>query len=253
MGTQSESIELSVDDETIAGTFLRPRAKVPGVLFVHGWGSSQESDLVRAQGIAGLGCVCLTFDLRGHEKTREERQTVSRAENLRDLVAAYDRLLAHPWIDTSAVAVVGSSYGGYLAAILTTLRPVRWLALHVPALYRDEEWETPKVQLDRGVIDRYRRSVVRPTENRALAACKAFRGDALIVEAEHDDFIPHQTIMNYRNAFESAHSLTHRILDGGDHALTGEASQAAYNAILQAWVTEMIIGERTGGPAHKVG
>ena len=42
---------------------------------------------------------------------------------------------------------VGSSYGGYLAAILTTLRPVRWLALRVPALYQDEGWDVPKKQL----------------------------------------------------------------------------------------------------------
>lgn len=250
MGTQSETIQIGVDDERIEGTFLRPRSKVPGVLFVHGWGGSQQSDLVPARGVAALGCVCLTFDLRGHEKTRAERQTVSREQNLRDLLAAYDRLLAHPSIDTSAVAVVGSSYGGYLATILSTLRPVRWLALHVPALYRDDQWDRPKVQLDRAEIDRFRRSVVGPADNRALAACKAFHGDVLIVEAEHDTFVPHQTIMNYRAAFESAHSLTHRILDGGDHALTGARSQAAYNAILQAWTSEMIIRERTGNVAH---
>jgi dipeptidyl aminopeptidase/acylaminoacyl peptidase len=68
---------------------------------------------------------------------------VTREDNLRDLLAAYDRLLAHPALDTSAIAVVGTSYGGYLASILTSLRPVRWLALRVPALYRDEEWHTP--------------------------------------------------------------------------------------------------------------
>ncbi|MFT4191805.1 MAG: alpha/beta fold hydrolase, partial [Comamonas sp.] len=201
-------------------------------------------------GVAGLGCVCLTFDLRGHEKTRAERLRVSREDNLRDVLAAYDKLAAHPGIDTSAIAVVGSSYGGYLSAILTTLRPVRWLALHVPALYRDTLWNTPKAALDRKDIDRYRRSVVGPGDNRALMACRGFKGDVLIVEAEHDDYIPHQTIMNYRAAFVESHSLTHRILDNSDHALTGEVSQAAYNAILMKWITEMVIGARTGGQAY---
>ena len=68
MGTSSTKIELVIEDEHLAGTFLAPESKVPGVLFVHGWGGSQERDLDRARGIAGLGCVCLTFDLRGHEK-----------------------------------------------------------------------------------------------------------------------------------------------------------------------------------------
>ena len=210
----------------------------------------KRQDLARARGVAGLGCVCLTFDLRGHEKTRAERQRVSREDNLKDLLAAYDKLMAHPWIDSSAIAVVGSSYGGYLSAILTTLRPVRWLALHVPALYRDTEWTRPKASLDRQDIDRYRRSVVTSDENRALGACRRFKGDVLIVEAERDDYIPHQTIMNYRAAFVESHSLTHRILDNSDHALTGEVSQAAYNGILMRWITEMVIGARTGGQAY---
>ncbi|MBF3060361.1 alpha/beta hydrolase, partial [Pseudomonas aeruginosa] len=66
MTANSERIRIGVGDDRIEGTFLSPRAKVPGVLFVHGWGGSQQRDLKRAQGIAGLGCVCLTFDLRGH-------------------------------------------------------------------------------------------------------------------------------------------------------------------------------------------
>ena len=70
--------------------------------------------------------------------------------------------------------MVGSSYGGYLAAILTSLRPVRWLALRVPALYKDADWAMPKGQLKREELDAYRRSAVPPEENRALAACAGF-------------------------------------------------------------------------------
>ena len=87
----------------------QPRAKVPGVLFVHGWGGSQQRDLKRAQGIAGLGCVCLTFDLRGHGAESGRQALVTREDNLQDLLAAYDRLVAHPAIDSQAIAVVGTS------------------------------------------------------------------------------------------------------------------------------------------------
>lgn len=111
MTARSESIAIDIDDEQMSGTFLSPKSKVPGVLFVHGWGGSQERDLERAKGIAGLGCVCLTFDLRGHAGAGIPLSRVTREDNLRDLLAAYDRLLAHPAIDTSAVAVVGTSYG----------------------------------------------------------------------------------------------------------------------------------------------
>lgn len=244
MGTLSETIQIPVEGLSIAGTFLEPSNKVPGVLFVHGWGGSQDFDLRRARGLAGLGCVCLTFDLRGHAATLEQQMKVSREDNLRDVMAAYDTLAAHPAIDASAIAVVGSSYGGYLASILTSLRSVKWLALHVPALYRDDEWMLPKRQLNRESLAAYRLSTVQPSENRALAACRRFKGDVLIVEAQHDDFVPHSTIMNYRTAFREAHSLTHRILDGADHGLTHKEAQRSYTSILLNWATEMVVGAR---------
>ncbi|WP_353146622.1 alpha/beta fold hydrolase [Pollutimonas bauzanensis] len=246
MGTSSTAVEIVVEDEHIAGTFLAPRSRVPGVLFVHGWGGSQERDLDRARGIAGLGCVCLTFDLRGHEKGSARQQTVTRDENLRDIIAAYDRLVQHPAIDTSCIAVVSTSYGGYLSTILTTLRPVKWLSLRVPSLYRDAEWTVPKRQLNREDLAVYRGAPITPEENRALAACAAFTGDVLIVESEHDHLVPHATIMSYRAAFRNSHSLTHRVVDGADHALSQKASQQAYTSILVSWVTEMVIGARMG-------
>jgi hypothetical protein len=45
MQANSETVLIEVEDEQIAGTFLTPQNKVPGVLFVHGWGGSQQRDL----------------------------------------------------------------------------------------------------------------------------------------------------------------------------------------------------------------
>lgn len=244
---QSDTVRIQVAEDAIEGTFLTPRSKVPGVLFIHGWGGHQDFDLNRARGIAALGCICLTFDLRGHAATETRRSQVSREDNLRDVMAAYDTLAAHPALDSGEIAVVGSSYGAYLAAILTGLRKVRWLGLHVPALYRDDEWFMPKDQLNRDVLRTYRSSHVAPEGNRALTACASFPGDVLIVESERDDFIPHSTIMSYRSAFRRAHSLTHRIVDGADHALTDKKAQRAYTALLVNWVTEMVTGARLAG------
>lgn len=248
MAAHSDPIALSVDGQTLDATFLTPENKVPGVLFIHGWGGSQTFDLSRAKGIAALGCVCLTFDLRGHAATQAQQLQVTREDNLRDVLAAYDRLASHPSLDSGSVAVVGSSYGGYLAALLCSLRPVRWLGLHVPALYRDDEWLLPKNQLNRETLRAYRNTYVSPEENRALKACAAFAGDVLIVEAEHDTFIPHSTIMSYRSAFRRSHSMTHRIIDGADHALTEKSAQRAYTSVLVNWVTEMVTGARIGDP-----
>ncbi len=250
MTIHSEPIEIHVDDETIAATIVSPGDKVPGILFVHGWGGSQQRDLARAKQITGLGCVCMTFDLRGHEKTESQRLSVTREQNLADLLAAYDRLVSHPAVDTRAIAIIGSSYGGYLATLLTALRPVKWLALRVPALYWDDDWTMPKHGLDRQRLNDYRRRPLGPADNRALGACAEFAGDVLLVESEQDDYVPHSTLMSYRSAFVSAHSLTHRIVDGADHALSSDRSQKAYSSILGAWVSEMVIGARLDHYPH---
>jgi pimeloyl-ACP methyl ester carboxylesterase len=244
MTARSETTHIEIENESMEGTFLTPRTRVPGVLFVHGWGGSQQRDLARAKGIAGLGCICLTFDLRGHASAEARLSQVTREDNLRDLLAAYDRLRRHPAIDSDAIAVVGTSYGGYLATILTTLRPVKWLALRVPAIYRDAQWTTPKRQLDKADIALYRSQFIPKAENRALRACAEFRGDVLLVESEHDEHVPHATIMSYRAAFQQVHSLSHRIIDHADHSLSDRVAQESYTNILVNWITEMVVGER---------
>lgn len=246
MSMQVEKIHLNLDNEVISGTLVSPGSKIPGILFIHGWGGNQERDLARAKGIAGLGCICLTFDLRGHEKTQEQQAKITRQDSLEDILTAYDRLAAHPAVDTSSIAVIGTSYGGYLAAILPSLRPIKWLALRAPALYWDEEWNLPKQALNREKLRQYRQQQLAPHENRALAICAEFTGDVLLVESEKDDVVPHAVLMNYRNAFHRAISLTHRTISGADHALSTDADQKAYTSVLTSWLSEMVMGERIG-------
>src|SRR5829696_2430900 len=247
--TRQEAVDIAVDDEHIEGTVVAPQTSSPGVLFVHGWGGNQQQYLARARTIAALGCVCIAFDLRGHGGTEEQQETVTREENLNDVIAAYDALAGQPGVDPASIVVVGSSYGGYLAAILTSLRPVRWLALRVPALYKDEDWALPKVELKKYGLAAFRRGPVKPRENRALAACAAYEGDVLIVESEHDDIIPHPVIANYMAAFQKSHSVTYRVIQGADHGLSDERPQEAYTSLLVNWATEMVIGARQGGTA----
>jgi hypothetical protein len=251
MTTRDEAVEIPVDGRRLPGTLVAPATTVPGVLFVQGWGSGQEVYLPRAREIAALGCLCLTFEPRGVAKGDPRHETVSREDNLRDIVAAYDLLAGQPSVDASAIGVVGASYGAYLAAILTSLRPVRWLALRVPALYKDEDWGEPKRRLDRDELAAYRRRPLDPEENRALRACAEFRGDVLIVESERDDVVPHPAIANYIAAFGQAHSLTYRVIAGADHGLSEKPWQQAYTSLLVNWATEMVLGARDGGGASE--
>ena len=252
MPTRDETLEITVGDRRIAATLVVPNTRMPGVLFLHGWGGNQVQYAARAREIAALGCACLTVDMLGHAKTEPQQSTVTREDNLRDAVAAYDTLASEPAVDAEQIAVVGSSYGGYLAVILTTLRAVRWLALRVPALYKDSDWNVPKLKLRQVQgLEAYRRSALRANDNRALQAAAAYRGDVLIVESSKDTIIPHEVIENYRNALSQARSLTYRMIEGADHGLTDPTCRHAYTTLLVNWITEMIAHERTSDEPSK--
>jgi uncharacterized protein len=241
MAIREKQLTLEVHGDLIGATIVAPQSLLPGILFVHGWGGSQERYLARAREIAELGCVCLTFDLTGHAATRPRFETVTRENNLQDALAAYDLLVAQPNVDPGQIAVVGSSYGGYLAALLTAQRPVQWLALRVPALYDDSGWEIPKLRLRKEQdLDAYRQTIVPARENRALLACSRFTGDVLLVQSEVDHLIPPAVISNYREASVNARSLTYRLLAGADHGLTEEPMRQAYTTLLFNWLREMV-------------
>ena len=145
----------------------------------------------------------------------------------------------------AAIAVVGFSYGAYLAALLCEVRPVQWLALRSPASYPDEAWNVPKQSLEDHVdLDAYRREVQPADADRALRACARFGGDVLLAAAENDDVLPPQVMQSYRDALRSARSVTTRVLAGADHELSHADSRRQWSELLDAWLREMIIGAR---------
>lgn len=245
IGTVDEDpIKLTVGQDKIVGTLLRPEAPVPGFLFIHGWGGDQAEDLGHAEELARLGCICFTFDLRGHAGSDADQERVTRQDGLDDVLAAYDYLASQPLIDREAIGVVGTSYGGYLAMLLTAWRPVRWLALRVPALYPDEDWDMPKAKLDKDKVRAYRERPNAIDQDLALNACAGFKGDALIVESEKDDRIPREAIIAIQAAFQQANSLSHRIIHGATHAMREQQHQRVYSTLLTGWIEEMVRASR---------
>jgi uncharacterized protein len=244
MKLRTEIVEIGVNGESIDGTLIVPadmEPRTPGTLFIHGWGGCREQYAACAHRIAALGSACLIFDLRGHAETRGQYETVTREHNVHDVLAAFDLLARVPGVDRQTIAVVGASYGAYLGALLLYLRPVCMLALRAPALYKDDDWELPKRKLH---VDpdfaAYRRLTLRAEENRALGACAQFLGDALVIESEHDEIIPHPAVANYISALANAHSLTYRVIEGADHALSHESWERAYSDLLVGWTSEML-------------
>jgi pimeloyl-ACP methyl ester carboxylesterase len=246
MPIHHETVTILADGYDIPATFItKQNNPAPGVLFVHGWGASQDQSLPQASAVAELGCACLAFDLRGHGPTKDERNLVSRNDNLADVIAAYDWLTNRSEVEKSSIGVVGCSYGGYLAAIATIQRSISYLVLQAAAIYRDPDWLLPKIKLHEDpALTVYRRSVASPNDNLALRACASFTGDVLIVECQYDAIVPHPVSESYARACAQARSLTCNVIANADHGLSEERWRNEYTSMLTKW-----IASRIGQPA----
>jgi pimeloyl-ACP methyl ester carboxylesterase len=236
-------VRIAVDGQETGGKLLPSNVceqPCPAVLFVHGWGSSQRHSLAVGKQLAARGYTCLTFNLRGHARTRAQRDTITRADNLRDVVAAYDLLVSRPEVHPGRVGVVGFSYGGYLATLLTTERSVRWLVLRAPALYMDADFDRPKRELNLDPkLGSYRRRRLAPADNRVFLAASRFEGHVLVVESEDDSVIPHDVVANYLRAFRAVASRRHEVIARADHGLSEKEWQHEWRCVLLDWLVKM--------------
>jgi len=215
----TQKISFSVDGQKIAGTLIYPeekKEKYPAMMFVHGWMSSEKGYIERAKPIADLGYVCLTFSLRGHGESEGKLNSFSRYDHLRDCISAYDFLSGQKYINKDTIHVSGSSYGGYLASMLTTKRNIASLALKAPALYPDENFEIPTLKLIRNNIMIYRQKDLKFDENLALSAIHNYPNKIFLIECEKDDDIPKATINNYLSAANKT-NIQHIVIPESDH------------------------------------
>ena len=234
-----KTCSFSVNNQKIQGTLLIPdneqKIDSPAVLFIHGWTSSQKGYISRAQAVSNLGYICLTFNMRGHGESEGNLEYLSRKDHLEDCITAYDFLSSQPNIIRNKIHVVGASYGGYLASLLSTKRSVASLVLRAPALYPDEQFTTPTLHLIRENIQIYRQKNLTYQENKALSAVHSYGGNILLIECENDTDVPKPTTNSYAQAIRDQKQLTRILIPSADHALTQPQWNQFFIDTLVSW------------------
>jgi dienelactone hydrolase len=234
-----QEISYTVNNQQLVGTLLYPenvKAKNPAILLIHGWMSSQKRNVRTAQELVKLGYICMTYDLRSHGNSEGERKKLSRKDYLEDCGAAFDFLIQQDAVDAENIGIIGSSFGSYLAMLLTITKKIKWLILRVPAGYKDDGFDLPQVKIASGKSLEWRKKELKYSQNKALQAVHGFTGKILIIESEKDSLVPHQTIENYINAINDPNQLTHIVMQGADHSMTTEKTYRAYVEILLNWL-----------------
>jgi esterase/lipase len=232
------SIGFTSDGDKIAGN-LFPGGKPATVafLFIQGWTGRQNT--VAAQALADLGFTSMTYDMRGNGDSEGDLSKLSREDYVNDAVLAYD-FLRQQVGEHVAIGVVGSSFGGYTAVLLSEQRPVACVSLRVPASYPDEGFNKPQLMQKDKSRDflEWRSKQLGPGENRAFKALHDFSGKVQIIEAEADEILPHQVAENYVNAIRNKQQLDYTLMKGAPHSLVNEQLSSEYAGLLSRWAKQ---------------
>lgn len=232
-------ISISSNGYALAGNLFEAEGSQNlAFLFIQGWRGSQN--IQGAQKLADMGFTCLTYDMRGNGESEGKIEEFSRADFLSDARNVYD-YFTQQLPQGTRIAVVGSSFGSYTALLLSTEREMHSLALRVPANYPDEGFDEPHdPQVGSPEIMTWRKEARDYSDNRALKALHDFPGNILIVEAEEDELVPHQTVQNYANAVADGSRLRHVVMRGAPHSLVTSELQAEYDDILTDWAATVV-------------
>jgi hypothetical protein len=201
----------------------------PGILFVHGLGSNRRGYVEYGERAAAqLGAVCLALDLSGHGSSPGQADDFSPAEHLQDVLAAWDALTARYGADSGRIGVCGSSYGACLAALGVQHRETAGLLLRAPTIVADDDLVRP-LRLRSHDRDPASASVL-------FGGLKRFHGPALVVESEHDEVIPYETVEAYLSALPAA---GHAVIAGATHALSRPEWRERFMQLLVSFFADL--------------
>ena len=236
-----KEVTLNVDGLILKGNIFATASaeeKQPAILFIHGWESAQDRMFGLAEELSGKGYYCMTVDLRGHGISEGDHKIYSRKEFIKDVIAAYDFLVAQEQVDPSRVVAIGSSFGGYMAALLSAERSLQGIAMRVPADYRDVGFEEPLYdQRKDWEHSQWKNNPHSNDETAALRAVHSFAGHILVVESEKDELVPTPTVRSYRDAAPNPDKLSYVVMANAPHSISRFPQfQKEFGAIVTNWL-----------------
>jgi hypothetical protein len=223
----------------ISGNLFIPKEleyPAPGVLLFHGRGSSQQKQIPRAEFFSSQGIVCLTFDNRGRGESEGDFQNLTLADGLKDALTAYDFLASRKEANTKRLGILGESFGGYLAAIVSSQRNVGSMVFSVPATYRNE-WLSKSyayIESHRSEVTEFRESG-KIDETFSLQAISKFTGSLLIISAENDTIVPKNVPELYFNQARQSKEKKIATIIGADHKLSKPEWREEFNRLAAEW------------------
>lgn len=240
MNFEAIPISFKFGGQKIVGTIYRPKQNVgllPGVVMYHGRGSSSARYTDRAEAVVKREIATLIFSFRGCGDSQGDFSDQTIANGMNDALTGYDFLVQQSGIDKNKIGIFGSSFGGYLAALVAGERPVKSLILSAPAIYHDRWWDkvvekTTETPLSRGLED--------VPDTKAIRSIKSFKGNLLVIRHQKDEFIAQSVVEAYYKNAVSAKRKDFQIIKGLMHRLVEKKDRDYSNKLTADWFAKTL-------------
>ena len=198
-----KQISIPVTDYKIQADWYEGTSQDAVLLTFVGFSSSKmrNGEFV-ANVVEQTGVSSLVVDLSGHGESPFDLNKTTPAQHLMEAVKAYDWIRAtYP---NRTIHVMGTSYGGFMAAYLTRFRAVTKLVLRTPAIYEPKDFYTTHQFIDKITVREYRKDLA-AVEKHPLFLQDALQQPAtLLVVHSKDKDIPPATSEVYQSKFNAA-------------------------------------------------
>jgi hypothetical protein len=199
------------------------------LLVLPGWSSNKrnQEDLTNYL-VNQTKTSALVVDYSGHGESPFDAMEVRPSQHFLEVITAFDWVKqAYP---NAEISVMGTSYGGYLAAQLTEYRDFKNLVLRVPAVYAPQDFYSLNKYIDRQHERRYREDKEFLDNHPLLAHASKFEGRTLVVWHEFDEYVPKETTDKYIRVFKADSYFA----KGWTHSFKTDAPEEEKNAYKNA-------------------
>ncbi len=210
---KAEDCFISIAGQTLVATrILAASEEAPSVISFHGYGPAATRTRIRyvLDHLADHGISSVCFDFSGNGESTGVLADSSLSVRLNEAKEAARLLALKP-----SPAIIGTSMGGFLAALLAPGIEPRSLILFCPAAYPKSAMEIPFNDDFPGIARRpgaYK-------DSPAFQALRAFKGNLLIFAARNDAVVVREVIDSYTESAVLAKSRKVVVIEGSDHGV----------------------------------